>query len=215
VITGIVLAGGASRRFGTDKLAAELDGATLLSRAIGAVRAVAGQVIVAGSEQDGSPGDQDEAVIFVADREPSAGPLVALADVLASLARAPAAADPRHDLAVVVGGDMPRLVPAVLSRMLERLNSDVDVEAVLLEAPGARRRQVLPLALRVEPATRAAAAAIERGDRSLVRFADRLVTAELVSREWRALDPAGDSLADIDTPGDLDRLRPGRPGRMG
>jgi hypothetical protein len=38
-------------------------------------------------------------------------------------------------------------------------------------------------------------------------FLDRLQSAELASDAWRALDPDGRTLDDIDEPGDLDRLR--------
>src|SRR5260221_14272916 len=48
-VTAIVLAGGRSSRFGSPKLEANVDGMTLLERAIRAVAAVAGEIIVAGT----------------------------------------------------------------------------------------------------------------------------------------------------------------------
>jgi hypothetical protein len=36
---------------------------------------------------------------------------------------------------------------------------------------------------------------------------ERLRSAELTSEAWRALDPDGRTLDDVDEPGDLDRLR--------
>ena len=45
-VSGIVLAGGASKRFGSDKLEATLEGRSLLGRAIDAVAAVSTEVIV-------------------------------------------------------------------------------------------------------------------------------------------------------------------------
>jgi molybdopterin-guanine dinucleotide biosynthesis protein A len=109
----------------------------------------------------------------------------------------------------VVGGDMPRLVPGVLSAMLGRLVTAPELDAVILQALGSPRRQVLPLAVREHAAARAARAAVDAGDRSLVGFIDRLRTLELPAGEWRSLDPAGETLADVDTPADLDRLRSG------
>ena len=44
--SGIVLAGGAARRFGGDKLAATFEGRTLLEHAVGAVAGLASEVIV-------------------------------------------------------------------------------------------------------------------------------------------------------------------------
>jgi molybdopterin-guanine dinucleotide biosynthesis protein A len=202
VITAIVLAGGRSRRFGSDKLAAALDGASLLSRTIAAVEPIADIVIVAGPGRPKVPHSGERPATMVEDPVPFGGPLVALANVLER-----GIPDPVTSLAIVVGGDMPRLVPAVLRAMLDRLAADAELDAVLLEAPAAPRRQVLPLAIREHAAAGAARAALETGDRSLAGFVDRLRTIELPAQEWQALDPAGDTLADVDTPADLDRLR--------
>ena len=210
MITAIVLAGGRSSRFGGDKLGAELDGASLLSRTIAAVEPIADIVIVAGP---GLPDGLHAGAIpatLVQDREPFGGPLVALANVLER-----GIPDPVTSLAMAVGGDMPRLVPAVLTAMLDRLASDPELDAVILEAPDARRRQVLPLALREQAAMRAVRLALEAGDRSLTGFVNRLRTLELPADAWRALDPAGHTLADVDTPADIDRLRTGEFEREG
>ena len=210
MITAIVLAGGRSSRFGSDKLAAELDGASLLSRTIAAVKPIADIVIVAGP---GLPDGLNAGGIpptLVHDREPFGGPLVALADVLER--RIP---DSDTSLAMVVGGDMPRLVPAVLTAMLHRLVADPELDGVILQAPDAPRRQVLPLALREHAAQAAARAALEAGDRSLTGFIGRLRTLELPAAAWQAFDPAGDTLADVDTPGDIDRLRSGGSEHLG
>jgi molybdopterin-guanine dinucleotide biosynthesis protein A len=204
VITAIVLAGGRSSRFGSDKLRAELDGASLLSRTIDAVEPITDIVIVAGPAlADGLQGGDIPATLLH-DRESFGGPLAALANALER-----GIPDPVTSLAIVVGGDMPRLVPAVLTAMLDRLAADPEVDAVLLQAPDAPHRQVLPLALREHAAVRAARAALEAGDRSLTGFVDRLRTIELPAQEWEALDPAGDTLVDVDRPADLDRLRSG------
>lgn len=204
MITAIVLAGGRSSRFGADKLAAELDGASLLSRTIAAVEPIADIVIVAGpGPADGRQASHVGASV-VQDREPFEGPLAALANVLER-----GISDPATGLAIVVGGDMPRLVPGVLAAMLDRLAADPELDAVLLETPGAARRQVLPLAVREDAAAGAARAALDAGDRSLRGFVGRMRTLELPVEEWRALDPAGETLADVDTPADLDRLRSG------
>jgi molybdopterin-guanine dinucleotide biosynthesis protein A len=63
------------------------------------------------------------------------------------------------------------------------------------------------MAVRVAPAARAAAAVLDAGDRSLRGFLARLATAELPAATWRALDPSGESLTDVDRPDDLERLR--------
>ena len=203
MITGIVLAGGTSRRFGSDKLAAELDGMTLLARTIAAVEAVADGVVVVGPALPSGYLAGEIPVELVHDPVPSGGPLVALARAL-ELEVAP---HPIESLAVVVGGDMPRVVPAVLTAMLDRLAADPAVDAILLEAPDAARRQVLPLALRVAAAQRVATSLLGLEDRSIRALVDRLGAEELPAEIWRALDPVGDTLVDIDTREDLDRLR--------
>ena len=213
-VTAIVLAGGRSSRFGSPKLVVKLDGASLLDHALRAVGSVAGNVIVAGpkpASQLRSPIRNSGAheprhaaapsVRFVVDDQPFAGPLAALAGALRETS---------SELAIVVGGDMPGLVPAVLAVLLQRLAADVDVAAVhLADTTGPARRQVLPLGLRVAPAAKAAAKALAMGDRSLVGLLGRLRTVEVPVPDWLPLDPAGRTLLDIDEPADLERWHAG------
>lgn len=201
-VTAIVLAGGRSTRFGADKLAAPLGQATVLGATIDSLAGVVDGVIVAGpSLPEGFASDTP--VALVRDRTPFDGPLVALVNVLE-----PAQPDP-PDVAIVVGGDMPRLVPRVLVAMLDALDADPSIEAVLLgrAAAGAQSpRQVLPLAVRVWSARRAALLAVDEGHRSLQSFVDRLTFVELDPALWLPLDPDAATLTDIDTRADLDRL---------
>lgn len=55
MILGAVLAGGRSSRFGSDKALAELDGATLLARAVDALSAWCEKVVVVGREEAPAP----------------------------------------------------------------------------------------------------------------------------------------------------------------
>ena len=209
-ITAIVLAGGRASRFGGPKLAVELEGIRLLDRAIAAVAAVADDIVIAGLARSTWRALPDVSIRNVVDAEPLAGPLVALAGALPAC---------RGSLAIVVGGDMPRLQPTVLAAMLDRLGSEVGADAVTLAAPtgppaegspGAAeppKRQVLPLALRVEPVMTVAAQAVAEGDRSLVRLLGRLQCSEIPAVVWLALDPAAQTLLDVDRPEDLDRMR--------
>ena len=211
-ITAIVLAGGRSRRFEGDKLAADLGGETVLAATIRAVAPLADLVVVAGpGTPDARGADRRPAdglahdgppLAVVQDAEPFAGPLVALANVLEDRAL------DLGSVAIVVGGDMPRLVARVLVALVETLDVDPTVEAALLGRPAPDgRRPVLPLALRVDPATRAARETVAAGERSLQAFVDRLVVAELRAERWLALDPQAATLLDVDTRADLDRLR--------
>lgn len=55
MILGVVLAGGKSSRFGSDKALAELDGHTLISRAVDALAGWCEYVVVAGRETAPAP----------------------------------------------------------------------------------------------------------------------------------------------------------------
>ena len=197
-VSAIVLAGGRASRFGSDKLVEEVNGESLLDLAISGVRQVADEVIVVGRAAT------DPEVRHVPDTEPFGGPLAGLA---AGLDHA------RGKLAMVVGGDMPRLAPAVMTLMLARLGVDPSIQAVTLarqsrdEPAEPPRRQVLPLALAVHEARDAARAALAAADRSLVSLVDRLVAAEVPVAEWLRLDPEADTLLDVDTTADLERIR--------
>ena len=202
--TGIVLAGGRSARFGSDKLAAELDGRSLLALAIDAVAPLVDGVLVAVQRLPEEPLEADVPVALIHDREPFEGPLAALANVLGTVVDP----DPVADLAIVVGGDMPRLVPEVLRSMLDRLEDDTRIDAVLLGGQPSRRN-VLPLAVRIRAAASAAADAIEAGDRSLQALLDRLAHTELPPAAWLPLDADANTLLDVDTTADLERIRRG------
>jgi molybdopterin-guanine dinucleotide biosynthesis protein A len=196
-VTGIVLAGGRSSRFGSPKLEVEIDGASLLALAVDAVAVVADDVIVALAPEGGAPqiaaAEPPSALRFVRDREPFGGPLSGLAGALAAADR---------PIAIVVAGDMPRLSPEVLRAMLDALEAGDAV--VLGDAEGFRP---LPLVVRIEPGLRAARATLEAGERSLRAMLARLRVAALGEARWRALDPTGGTLIDIDQPSDLEHAR--------
>jgi molybdopterin-guanine dinucleotide biosynthesis protein A len=200
-VTGIVLAGGRSTRFGADKLAIDIDGRSVLDRAVGAVASVAADVMVVGPVGPVGPVGSRPGVRIVDDPDPFGGPLQALAGALAQAAT---------EIAIVVAGDMPSLERLVLELLVEQLRSQPALDAVVLADPGdPARRQPVPLAIRAEPARAAAAEGLEAGDRSLVRLLGRLATAELPADRWLPLDPEARTLIDIDVPADLDRLRDG------
>ena len=196
--SGIVLAGGRSRRFGSDKLVVSLaDGRTLLDAAIAGVGAVASDVVVVLAPGDGRSvaGAGGEAVRIARDAEPFGGPLVGL---LAGLEVVD------QPLAVVTGGDMPHLSPDVLGLMLRTLASaDAAFGAVVLERRG--RLEPLPAALRVGLATDVARILVADGERRLRSLFERLPTRTIDEAAWRPLDPDGDTLADVDEAADLDR----------
>jgi FdhD protein len=187
--TGLVLAGGGSRRFGADKRLVPVDGVPLLRRAVDAVAAVSDEVLVATAPDRplpatlGLPPD----VRVVTDAPGDVGPLAGLAAGLEAAS---------YDVVVVLGGDHGWADPAVLERLRDTLRSaDPRAQAAVLEVAG--RRQPL-------------AAAYRRSVRSHVR--SRLDAGDL--RAAALLDDlavlivdgpgAARTARDVDEPGDLD-----------
>jgi molybdenum cofactor guanylyltransferase len=198
-VTGLVLAGGRSSRFGRDKLAELIDGKPLLWHAIDAVRPLVEEVLVVAAP--GAEPFVPAGVRIVRDRIAFEGPLSGL---LAGLleARAPAV--------IVAGGDMPSMVEGVLAMLLAELDvepvtsvrGDRDrVDAVVLESGG--RGRPLPMALRRDPALIATASLLDAGGRRLRAVADALDGRVIESSTWQVLDPDGRTLRDVDEPSDL------------
>lgn len=188
-VAGIVLAGGRSARFGRDKLREPIDGRPLLQHAIEAVRAVTDEVIVVVGVDDTPTPDPD--VRLVHDARPFEGPLAAVALGLGST---------DADICLVVGGDMPTLVPAVLRRLIAALD-DGSTDAAVLDADGHHRP--LPMAVRRGAASSVAIALIERDEHRLRALRDALGLAVVPDPVWHQDDPSGATLRDIDRPTDL------------
>jgi molybdenum cofactor guanylyltransferase len=188
-VTGVVLAGGRSSRFGRDKLAERIDGRTLLDSAIDGVTPASTEILVVAAP-DAIPPVPDR-VTLIHDQVAFEGPL---AGVAAGLGAA------REPLILIVGGDMPTLVGAVIDSMLMALEAP-GVEGVVLEHEG--RARPLPIALRRDPALAAADVLLADGERRLRALIETLECTVIPERTWRALDPYGMTVRDIDTPADL------------
>jgi molybdopterin-guanine dinucleotide biosynthesis protein A len=205
-IAAIVLAGGRGRRFGGDKLAVRMaDGRSVLAHSVAAVAAVADEVVVVVAPGASLPSDVGAGVRIVHDPEAYGGPLVGLLAGLEGVA---------GEVVLVVGGDMPAVRPAVLRLLGGRLGADPAIEAARLEGPpedeaGVLERRVrrggvpLPCVVRRAAATTACREALAAGDRRLRGCLERLATTVVAAGEWRALDPSGRSLLDIDAPADF------------
>ncbi len=193
-VSAIVLAGGRSRRFGSDKLVATVDGRPLLDLAIEVVAVVSAEVLVVLAPGDDRPLPEAAHVPVrrVADPELHGGPLVGL------LAGLEAAAEP---LVVVAGGDMPTLSAAVLGAMIRALAASATADAIVLESRG--DRPPLPAVLRTGAATAMARRLVGDGERRLRSLFERLPTRAMSEGEWRPLDPTEATLRDVDEPADL------------
>ncbi|HZD80604.1 MAG TPA: molybdenum cofactor guanylyltransferase [Actinomycetota bacterium] len=190
-MTGVVLAGGRSRRFGRDKLAEPYRGTSILQWTVSRLAEVCDEVLVVVGPGQRPPLPSDLPIRLARDDVADQGPLAGVAAGLPAC---------RTTLALVAGGDMPELSAVVLGAMLEEM-ADPGVPAVVLE-DGDRFRP-LPCALRVVPAVEAAAALLADGERRLRALLETLHAQVLLEPRWRALDPEGRSLFDVDEPADL------------
>ena len=190
IVSGIVLAGGASRRFGGDKLAEPINGVTLLEHAVQALAGIVDEIVVVTAPGRAPPalGPLGRPVHFVTDPERFGGPLVGVRTGLGAA---------RGSVVLVVGGDMPSLVPDVLRLLVDR------APAVLADGAGVIRP--LPCALDRTKALLAADELLAAGERRLRALLTRLGTVTLARTDWQDEDPGGWTLVDIDERRDLPR----------
>jgi len=171
-VTGVVVAGGRSTRFGErEKALAEVGGEPMLRRVVETLGGVADEVVV-NCREDQREGfataldGVDTVVRFALDEHPDEGPLVGLERALSAV---------ETDLAVVLGCDMPLADAASLSAMLDRLGSEHDVVVPVTDGGP----EPLHAVYRVGPAREAARAAIDDGERSLRALLAGLAVEEL------------------------------------
>ncbi len=197
-IAAIVLAGGASSRFGADKLAADFNGKPVLHHALTAVATVADVIVLVippDASQPPVPPGLASRIVLTHDNALHQGPLAGLA---AGLAACP----PDTEIAIVVGGDMPTLQPAVLRLLADALAANPTLSAATLEAdpPSA-----LPMAVRPSVAAPAVEVLLAENRRALRGLLAAVPSVIVPAAQWRALDPDARTLRDIDTPEDLAR----------
>jgi molybdopterin-guanine dinucleotide biosynthesis protein A len=198
-VVGIVLAGGRSRRFGRDKLAEEVGGLPLVHHTILRMLEVCERVVVViGPEADEPSMPAGVHVTIARDTAADQGPLRGLAAGLA-VTDAPSA--------IVAGGDMPDLQPAVLGEML-RASRETGAIAVALSDRGETRP--LPIALDVGRVKAVVDELLQGGTRSLRELLGAVETVVVDEPTWTALDPERRTLIDVDEPADLDRETPDR-----
>jgi len=196
-VTGIVLAGGRSTRFGNDKLRQPLRGRPLLLHAVQAAADLCREVIVVvapDAEAPALPIDVVTPVRIVRDAQPYAGPLAGLAAGLT---------ETDTPLALVVGGDMPDLVHDVLLELiLTAGEGEGEFGAAALEVAG----EIRPLPCVVPtPSLVAAQFLLREGAGSLRALLAAVEARPVPEARWRAFDPDGASLHDVDEPADLGR----------
>lgn len=161
----------------------------MLQHAIDAVRPFATEILVVAAP-GGAPAVEGD-VRLVHDPSPHEGPLVGLA---AGLDEA------REKTVFLTAGDVPRLVPAVVELLLAALDGSGTDLAVLADGG---QPSPFPMAVRRDAALAATTRLIASGERRLLSLIDALVSAVITEPLWRAVDPQGHSIRDIDSQADL------------
>jgi molybdopterin-guanine dinucleotide biosynthesis protein A len=191
--SGILLAGGASRRFGRSKVIEPLDGAPLFHRPLRALIDSCDDVVIVLAPDGPEPPLPTGAarVSFARDQFAYEGPL---AGTRAGLERV------RGDRAVLVAADMPGVSEELLALMAGRASLSDRGATVLLDA-GARRP--LPAVVAVMPALALARTLLKSGERRLRALIDCLEPEGLPEMVWSEVDPEGHWRRDVDLPEDL------------
>ncbi len=190
----VVLAGGRSSRFGSDKTRAELSGSAVLDHVLGAVAAARTLVplddaVVVGPWAPPGVRHEVEPVRFL-------GPAAAVAHGLAVVGAG---------RSLVVAGDHPALVPDLLALLVARMGSTSTADAVVPIGPSGP--EPLVACYRAEVAT-VAARRVDDGHRSMRGLLDELRVEWVEPPEWSVVDPDGVSFLDVDAPEDLARFEP-------
>ncbi|HEX9413269.1 MAG TPA: molybdenum cofactor guanylyltransferase [Ktedonobacterales bacterium] len=193
--SGVVLAGGASRRMGQDKAALVLGGETLLARVVRLLRAATPEVFVIGPAERTLlvPG-----IPVVPDAQAGTGPLGAIATALAQATT---------DYVFVAACDMPFLRPGLV-RYLAALASDFGVTV-----PRSARGLEPLHAVYARSCLPVIAAMLAERAYAVGGLCARVPTRIVEPEEWSAHDPAGLSIMNVNTPAEwraaLDRAGTG------
>jgi molybdenum cofactor guanylyltransferase len=193
--SGILLAGGASRRFGRPKVVEPLGGAPLFHRPLRALLECCDDVVIVLAPDASLPPlpEGSDHVSFARDDVAYQGPLAGARVGLEHV---------RRDYAVLVAADMPGVSSALLALMSERAVGPSADAIVLRDTGGARP---LPAVLKVAPALALARSLLESGERRLRALVDGLEPDGLSEAVWSQADADGAWRHDVDTPDDLPR----------
>ena len=185
-VSGILLTGGRSRRFGADKTRATFQGRTLANIAAEALTSVAATAVEVGPGVTDLPATRED--------PPGGGPLAAVAAGWSELTRRGATSP-----VIVLAADLPLVTPPFV-RWLAHHPSEVSV------VPTADGR-LQPLCARyTADAVSMASTVLAKGRSSMHALLDAIAFAVVTPDDWREVAPLN-VLDDVDEPADLERLR--------
>jgi molybdopterin-guanine dinucleotide biosynthesis protein A len=202
-VTGVILAGGDSRRMGRNKALLDLDGRPLIAIVAGRLRAVVDELIIAADEAGRYARWADRCV---PDVYPEVGTLGGIHTGLEAAT---------HELALIVGCDMPFLDPGVLDwfvKAASRNDGAGPADLVILKHDAG---MVEPLhAVYHKSCLPAIKATIESGERCAFAFHDQVRVRYISPDEIAPLDPELLSFLNVNTPEEWRRVLDRRDGRL-
>lgn len=189
MLTGAILAGGRSRRYGRNKALELFRGKSLIERTVESLGSFGDPTLVIAN--DLAPYLHVRATLVqdvVRDQGPLGGAFTAL---LFS----------PHDWVFLKATDMPFLVEELV-RMMFALREGCDAVVPMLND---RPEPLLALYSRrcLAPVT----AALEKGERKVISFYPKVRVRELPEKEWRKVDPEGLSFKNVNTPENMEELQ--------
>src|SRR5436190_5081998 len=180
-LSGILLAGGASTRFGREKVLEPVDGAPLFHRPLRALLGACDEVVIVlapGAEDLPLPPD-GSAARFVRDDIAHGGPLVGVRTGLAEV---------RGPLAAIAGADMPGLRADLIALMARQAMRSGRNAVVLADSDWSRP---LPAVVVTSAALAIAGELLRGGERRLRALVGALDALALSRRVWAEVDPEG------------------------
>lgn len=202
-LAGLILAGGMSRRMGTDKAALLLSGQTFIERIVERLAARLQPLLVVGRPEQTAtlenlvtqvPGHL--APFVISDRFPDRGPLEALATGLEALSAQGV------ELAAVTTCDAPNIAPQLFFWLVEHLGTE---QQIVMPTDG-KHWYGLTAVYRTAcaPVIREL---LEHGLRRVIDLPLHLPTASVSLEQCRAVDPELQSFRNANTPQEYEALR--------
>lgn len=190
-VTGIILAGGLSRRLGRDKAVEPIDGQPLVGRVMDALAQIADElVVVVNTPQRGRELPLPDSAVVAVDIYPNAGSLGGIFTGLSSAS---------NQWGIVVACDMPFLNLDLLSYLLSFRESHDAVVPVLDDRPEPTHAAYSKVCLS------AIDARLEAGDLKIARFFDDVRVKYVSQRRVEKIDPERHSFFNVNTEEDLAR----------
>lgn len=181
-VTGVILAGGESRRMGSDKSLLPIHGARFIDHTYRCLSELFDEVIIvtnSPSLYDGIPCSKVPDIYYAQG---------SLAGIHSGLCHA------RHERVFVVACDMPFVDSAVVRHICSRAN-----EGDVVIPVGERGSEPLH-ALYSKGCLPAMEEVLDAGRKRIVEFFPQVEVVEIGAREWSAIDPGGRSFCNINTP---------------